>query len=198
LDHSSTNADDVKRHRVLDGAMRVFLSYGYQRVTMDDIARAAEMSRPALYLLFRNKADIYRAIGARMFDISSQAIDRVLAQDGGLGERLNIVIDQIMIEMMCQITDSPHGAELLDLKNSLAADMVEAWHRRSAGQFRGAIESEAARLGINLPDRGLSAEGLAELLMDGLEGMKHRVPGAEAQRLAARQLVRVVELALKP
>ena len=72
MDHPPTNAEDVKRHRVLDGAMRVFLSYGYQRVTMDDIAKTAEMSRPALYLLFKNKADIYRAIGERMFELSSR------------------------------------------------------------------------------------------------------------------------------
>lgn len=188
----------MKRHRVLDGAMRVFLSYGYQRVTMDDIARAAEMSRPALYLLFKNKADIYRAIGERMFEMSSQAVERVLTGGGTLGEKLIVVVDQIMIEMMCQITDSPHGAELLDLKNSLAADVVEGWHARSAAQFTEAIESEAARLDVDLGTRGLSAEGLAELLMDGLEGMKHRVQGAEAQRVAARQLVRVIELALKP
>lgn len=198
MDYAPASTEDVKRHRVLDGAMRVFLSYGYQRVTMDDIARAAEMSRPALYLLFKNKADIYRAIGERMFEMSSQAIDRVLAEGGSLGEKLNIVVDQIMIEMMCQITDSPHGAELLDLKNSLAADVVEGWHARSAGQFTRAIENEAARLGVDLSTRGLSADGLAELLMDGLEGMKHRVQGAEAQRIAARQLVRVIELALKP
>jgi AcrR family transcriptional regulator len=198
LDHAPANTDDVKRNRVLDGAMRVFLSYGYQRVTMDDIARTAEMSRPALYLLFRNKADIYRAIGERMFEMSSQATDRVLNGGGSLGEKLTVVIDQIMIEMMCQITDSPHGAELLDLKNSLAADVVEGWHARTAGQFNKAIESEAARLGVDLAARGLSAEGLAELLMDGLEGMKHRVQGAEAQRAAARQLVRVIELSLKP
>ena len=48
--------------------MKVFLAYGYSRVTMDDIARAAEMSRPALYLLFRNKAEIYRAIGAMLLE----------------------------------------------------------------------------------------------------------------------------------
>ncbi len=53
---------DPKRIRVLKGAMQVFLAYGYSRTTMDDIARAAEVSRPALYLLFRNKTDIYRAI----------------------------------------------------------------------------------------------------------------------------------------
>ncbi len=60
--------------------MKVFLAYGYQRVTMDDIARAAEVSRPALYLLFRNKADIYRAIGERMFELSAQQMRDVLSR----------------------------------------------------------------------------------------------------------------------
>ena len=64
-------APDPKRARILDGAMKVFLAYGYSRVTMDDIARAAEMSRPALYLLFKNKAEIYRAIGAMLLDASA-------------------------------------------------------------------------------------------------------------------------------
>ena len=57
---------DPKRLRVLEGAMKVFLAYGFARTTMDDIARAADMSRPALYLLFRNKSEIYRAIAAAM------------------------------------------------------------------------------------------------------------------------------------
>jgi AcrR family transcriptional regulator len=61
-------AADSKRARVLEAAMKVVLVYGYHRTTMDDIARAAQMSRPALYLLFRNKAEIYRAIAGRMFD----------------------------------------------------------------------------------------------------------------------------------
>ena len=52
--------------------MKVFLTYGYARVTMEDIARAAEISRPALYLLFKNKADIYRAIGAALLEQSAE------------------------------------------------------------------------------------------------------------------------------
>ena len=53
-----TEADDTsldpKRAHVLGCATKVFLAYGFARTTMDDIARAAEMSRPALYLLFKN------------------------------------------------------------------------------------------------------------------------------------------------
>ncbi|TIX07369.1 MAG: helix-turn-helix transcriptional regulator, partial [Mesorhizobium sp.] len=39
-------AADPKRARILEGAMKVFLAYGFTRTTMDDIARAADMSRP--------------------------------------------------------------------------------------------------------------------------------------------------------
>ena len=70
---------DPKRARILDGAMKVFLAYGYSRVTMDDIARAAEISRPALYLLFKNKADIYRAIGAMLLEQFGRAGAAALA-----------------------------------------------------------------------------------------------------------------------
>lgn len=198
MDHAPAAIDDQKRNRVLDGALRVFLAYGYQRVTMDDIAKTAEMSRPALYLIFRNKADIYRAIAERMFEMASRATANVLGRDGRLGERLEMAIDQVMIAMMSQIQESPHGSELLDLKNSIAADLLARWHADSAMQFRDAIEDEARRLHVDLEKRGLTADGLAELLLDGLEGMKHRVEGAAAQRETARQMVRVIELALRP
>ena len=50
------------RHRaVLHAAFNTFVSYGFKRTTMADIADAAGMSRPALYLLFKNKTDIFRA-----------------------------------------------------------------------------------------------------------------------------------------
>ena len=39
---------------------------------------------------------------------------------------------------------------------------------------------------------------LAEFLVDGLEGMRMRTPDMETQRNAVRQLVRVIELAIKP
>lgn len=198
MDHlPAQTEEELKRARVLDGALKVFLSYGYKRATMDDIAKAAEMSRPALYLFFRNKGDIYRAIGQRMFDMSATAIADVMKGEGTIGERLFTSVDQVMIEMMCQISESPHGAELLDLKNELAVGMLEEWHDKIAGVFRDAIQADSDRSGINLATRGLSADGLAELLLDGLEGMKHRVTDPAAQRAAGRQLVRVIELALK-
>jgi AcrR family transcriptional regulator len=189
--------EDPKRTRVLDAAMKVVLAYGYHRTTMDDIARTAEMSRPALYLLFKNKADIYRAIASRMFDQSARHIATLLDGRGTLGERLLAVIEFKMIDMMCLVRESPHGAEIMDLKGELAGDLVEGWHRAMSDMFCKAIAAEVARSGVDLKQRGLCAEILAELLVDGLEGMAMRSDDPETLRVSARQLVRVIELAIE-
>jgi AcrR family transcriptional regulator len=190
-------APDPKRSRILDGAMKVFLAYGYSRVTMDDIARAAEVSRPALYLLFKNKAEIYRAIGTMLLDASAEAGRAALAADGPFAERMLAAIECSLIAMMETIRNSPHGAEILDMKNSLAGDLAVVWRDGLRQSFGAAIAAEASRNKLDLAARGLSAGALADLLLDGLEGMKSRIAEADAQREGARQLVAVVSLALQ-
>lgn len=188
---------DPKRARILAGALKVFLAYGYQRVTMDDIARAGEISRPALYLLFRNKAEIYRAIATMLFDASAAAARAALATGGSFAERVMASIDCSLIALMATISESSHGAELLDMKNSLAGDLAAVWRDKLAVAFAQAIATEADRNEVDLAARGLTAHSLSELLLDGLEGMKSRVAGPGDLRAQARRLVAVVELALR-
>ena len=45
---------DHRQTSILLGAWNTFAAYGYKKTSMDDIARAAGMSRPALYLHYRN------------------------------------------------------------------------------------------------------------------------------------------------
>ncbi len=189
--------DDLKRGRVLEGATRVFLAYGYKRVTMDDIAQASDMSRPALYLLYRNKADIYRAIGEQMFEQAALDMEAVMEADGPLVERMGRAFEGTIIAKMAEITQSPHGAELLDLKNELAAGMLETWRDRTALMMAQAIKRETAATGVDLAARGLSAEGLAAMMLDTLEGMKQRTKDRQALVAGIRQLVRTVDLAIR-
>lgn len=189
--------EDAKKLRALEGAMKAFFAYGYQRTSMDDIAKAAGMSRPALYLLFRNKPDIFQEGAERVFERSAMRLEEVLNGPGSFSERLFRSVDEGMIAMMARMNASPHGAELVDMKNELAGSLMQKWHEASVGLFRNAIEEEAKTSGIDLAARGLTAHVLAELLVDGLEGVKHRVADVETQRTALRQLIRVIELALK-
>lgn len=190
-------AADPKRARIIEGAMRMFLAYGFARTTMDDIARAAELSRPALYLQFKNKSDIYRAIATMLFDQSIETARIELATETSFDHRVMAAIDKSLIAMMQPIAQSPHGAEILDMKSSLAGDLLTAWRQRLAGLLAEAIAAEAERNKADLAARGLATKALAELLLDGLEGMKMRTSDPGEQRSAARGLVTVIELALR-
>jgi len=192
------SADDAKRARILQAGMKAFLAYGYSRVTMDQIAQTAEMSRPALYLVFKNKADIYRALAAKLVGESFHKARIALAADGTFGDRINAAVDTCMISNYADIAASPHGAEILDAKSTLASDLLLNWKRDLGAIMQGAIEKEALRTGVDLADSDLSAEVLAQFLLDGIEGMKHRLTDPDHQRKALRGLVKIVERALQP
>jgi AcrR family transcriptional regulator len=50
---------EEKRRRILAAVRPLFLRYGFKRVTMDDLAAAAGISRPALYLVFPKKERLF-------------------------------------------------------------------------------------------------------------------------------------------
>jgi AcrR family transcriptional regulator len=187
--------EDARRARILEGATTVFLAYGFQRTTMDDIAKAAEISRPALYLVFRNKSDIYRALAAEFLAKTLESSREALTRDGPIGTRLEQSLF-CTIDMAAEIGQAPHGAEILDMKNSLAGDIVADGNARQAALFEAAITQEATDRGVDLGKAGLNAGTLATLLLDAFEGMKQRGLPVQSQREAVRRYVAVVTGAL--
>lgn len=193
---SDNRIDDPKRARILEGAKQVFLAYGYSRTTMDDIARAVDMSRPALYLLFRNKADIFRAVGQLFLDQSRRGACRALRQEGPLEARLMEALDRALFSLFRTMEASPHGQEIIDMENRIAADILAEWRQGLIDAFAGAIGEEARRRDVSLEERGLSAQVLAEMLFNVLEGLKiHGLCGTHAEP-RARQFVTLLELSL--
>lgn len=188
--------DDSKRARILEGAKQVFLAYGFSRTTMDDIARAVEISRPALYLLFRNKADIFRAVGQCFLDRSLANARRALQLDGTLDERLMKALDCALFQLFRVIENSPHGQEIIDVENRIASDIVADWRQRLIDAFEEAIGEEARKRSVRLEDRNLSARALAEMLFDVFDGLKTRGLCRSLAEQRARQFVALVELAL--
>lgn len=185
-----------RREAILDAALDVFMRYGFSRVTMDDIARAAGISRPALYQDFRNKADIYQALAAVVLNAAAEAAETALAAQAPLQARIEGAIRAGYIAMTEEISASPHGAEILDMRNDISGEVIDAWHGRIAAAFAAAIAAEADARGVDLAARGFTADGLAQSLLDGLDGIKHRVGDPAQWEDAARPLVRLVTLAL--
>lgn len=53
---------EQRRRDIIDAAEKLFLTNKYEDVSMDDIARAVELSRPTIYLYFKNKESILFAV----------------------------------------------------------------------------------------------------------------------------------------
>jgi len=185
------SADDARRARILEGAMSVFLAYGFQRTTMDDIARAADISRPALYLQFRNKTDIYRALAQRFLaDIIGRA-RLAMAEKAPLAARLADALHGIH-EMTHEIEVSQHGAEMLDMRNKLAADIVGTGRAEFRTLLEAAIAAEVRRPHADAGRCGVAPGLLADCLLDAIDGMKLRGLAADAQRTAIDAYVAIV------
>jgi AcrR family transcriptional regulator len=72
-------ADGGRRELVLAAALDTFVHYGYRKTSMEDVARAAAISRPGLYLLFGSKQELFSAAVTQALDRSLAAVSEVLA-----------------------------------------------------------------------------------------------------------------------
>ena len=56
------NDGSAKRRQIMEGARQVFLSAGFDGASMNDIARAAGVSKGTLYAYFDSKDELFEAI----------------------------------------------------------------------------------------------------------------------------------------
>lgn len=181
-----------RQDHVLDAAFHVFATYGFRRVTMDDIARKAGLSRTALYLHFRNKEDIFRSLSDRYFRKCVAAMAEALATPGPDDEVLRAAFAAKDGPFMDVVLGTPHGQELMDAGFSVAADI--------AGQAEGAM---IARLTDWLAVRGAdatlgSAATAAATVFAALKGLKISARTIADYRAGQASLARMVARSLGP
>jgi AcrR family transcriptional regulator len=186
FDTTTEAKEDPKRALIMASAMAVVLRYGYQRMTMDDIAKEAGISRPALYLVFKNKAEIYRAITEGVLGQALAKSAAELAGAGTLEERLYGALRASILDPMELLLASTHGAELLDMKHSMAGEMIHDWRIRQSALLAHAIDAGRVK------ERLLTSPQLADILLDGVEGLKQRTMDMNEIRTGVRALVRLV------
>src|SRR6185369_11944881 len=79
---------NARRAAIVDAAAQVFLRYGFKKTSMDDLARAAGLSRQGLYLHFATKEDLFKAGVHRLIEVMREAGRAVLASELPVDERV--------------------------------------------------------------------------------------------------------------
>ena len=137
---SNKSQKDEKREAVFAVAGDVFARYGFRRTAMNDIAQAAGISRPALYLMVENKEDLFSEVVTFRFNKGIDKAISTLSESGSIAERITasiLAFEKIFYE---PVAESPHGAELMDMSSSIAADLMKKGQNRLEGVFSQALE----------------------------------------------------------
>lgn len=184
-----------KRERILAAAFQTFVTYGFRKTSMDDIARAADMSRPALYQLFRNKNDIFRGLVATLLEQAAAQARQELATDKPFRDRLFHAMDRSIIDMHRQIDATPHGQELIGINDEIAPDIELQWCDTMASVIADGLRQAESRGEILL--LSLDADANAALFMQAMEGIKQHYLRGEDVEPHIRNLVDFVADALQ-
>jgi AcrR family transcriptional regulator len=184
---SDAGSADDKRRRILDCAFDVALRYGYQRMTMDDVAKACGMSRPALYLQFKNKGDIFSAIARDMMGRALKSAEAALDGPGSVEDRLFAALKAGILDPIEALHSTAHGAELMDMKHQLAGDVISGWRSKKAAMIADALDASGTAKA-----KGLTGKQLADILLDGIDGLKMRASSAQERHDGAKALVKLV------
>ena len=184
-----------KRATILAAAFERFAHYGYRHTAMEDIARVAGISRAAVYLYFKNKDEIFRALSQQLHERALAAgQDACRAHERAPIElRIRQVLDAKLGNFFDVVHGSAHARELLDENNRICGDVSAAFRARYLRLLTQLIRA-AVRRGELAPARaGLTPPAAAELLVDSakcIETGAPLTPAAYRRRLA--QLVRVL------
>lgn len=198
LQTGTDQAQDPRRLAILKAAFEAFSSYGFRRTAMEDIARAAGMSRAALYLHYRNKEDIFRSLTQFYYDDAAAQVQQVLARDLPVDQALAQAFAAQAGQIFEALLASPHGDELLDTKYASSADIAQAGEARLVAVYAAWLRAQSAAGRISLDVAQGDAEALAATMMAALHGLKTPRPAPAAYRAASALLAGVFARSLLP
>jgi AcrR family transcriptional regulator len=119
-----TNDENARYKRVIRAAEELFKKVGFRAVTMELVAREANVAKATLYSHFKNKDELFLAVCARMARILRGAVAQALLQpDTSLDARLADGVTAKHRSIFALVRASPHAAELFSYTHSMAGEI---------------------------------------------------------------------------
>jgi AcrR family transcriptional regulator len=158
---------EPKHDKILTSAFRLFTQHGFKKVTMSDIAEAAEMSRPTLYAAFPSKEAVYTALAAQMAERCDAVTAARLPRARSLETRLALLFEIWILEPFASVIDSPSGLDMLGNGATYAPGAHAIPYARLEHHL-----TEVLAQAITGSKRVLAAADLAHILTLAIKGLK--------------------------
>ncbi len=169
--------DEARQRKLLNAALTVFMRYGYRKTSMDEVARAAQVSRQGLYLHFATKEELFRATLQHTLESSLAAATAAL---GASSLRLEVRLVRAFDEVT---------GRYVGMMGAGASDLAEAGGELGGSSlahyedlFLEAVAKTLRASGLMAAYKGagLTARQLADTLYATSRGLKHSSANREA------------------
>lgn len=155
-------ADNARKDHVLSVALEVFGRYGFRKTSMDEVARAADISRQGLYLYFASKEALFRAAVRQELDNALRDAALCLDEEGVTLDNAVIAALDAWLGRFVGSMLAPDIGKLLDNSAMQLGDMVS-----QASAAFDALLAQAITTATTAEDRrelGVTAEEVTEIL----------------------------------
>src|SRR5882757_1562794 len=118
------NDENVRYKRAIRAAEELFKKVGFRAVTMELVAREANVAKATLYSYFKNKDELFLAVCARMARLLCGAVEQALMRsDAPLDARLADAVIAKHRLIFVLVRGSTHAAELFSYTHSMAGEI---------------------------------------------------------------------------
>jgi TetR/AcrR family acrAB operon transcriptional repressor len=101
----------ITRATLLKTALTVFSAKGYSAATLDDVAKAANMTRGAIYWHFKSKADLYNTLVQEVSARGAAVVQQAIAEGGSLIE----ILRRVFVRQCALIEEDQEARAVMEL-----------------------------------------------------------------------------------
>lgn len=112
---------DETRDKILNVASQIFGKYGFQKTTIDDIARTAHKAKGSVYYYFNSKEDLFRAVLQEEIALIKSGLTQVVIKGGETAG----MIREFLMTRMNMMKDAVNYHETLKASYSDQYDFLE-------------------------------------------------------------------------
>ncbi|GGD96818.1 TetR family transcriptional regulator [Aureimonas endophytica] len=196
-ERTGAGENPVKRQQILAGAQKVFVTMGFDAASMDDVTRAAGVSKSTLYVYFRSKEELFTALIAEERERYFAEVSAIFTDPGHPAETLKIYGTRLATKLSSKevIRAQRTVMSVVERMPELGASFYESGPKRTIGLLSAYLDSAVAAGTLRIEDTELAAKQFIELASAGM--LRCRLFGYKTESPAEEEIERTVNGAVR-
>ncbi len=193
--HEMQSSKTDKREKILQAAWGLIRHYGYNKTTIDDIAKGADVGKGTVYLYFRSKSEIMLALTDLTNDRITRDLEKIASKKSSPPKRLRACLLHRIMTLYDLVHRYPHSEDVIASMLPEIVERLEGYVQRH-GAILGNILHEGCGTGdFDVDDPEAGGQLLASLF-EFLTPPYYRFRSRESLESFANQVVNLMLVGL--